>query len=191
MRCVVMAQIMVFSLLHRSVENKKDRLYSCLYYSYVDHMVNDIKTQFYQILNEGTRLSKAPVWYSQWFLVNSYDGCPDLSACITLTVLSDVHSSPQRRRWRFGKRGGDAGELRFFQFTTGKSSLHPAPCPSFGSKTSSKRSKHPLPPDALFALSARQDPPLTSSHIPSLSGDLPQMRFKPGLCVVLYLLNRL
>lgn len=103
-----MAQIIVISLLHQSVENEKDILYSCLYCSYVDHLVNDIKTQFYQILNEGTRLSKEPVWYSQWSLVNSYDGCPDLSACITLTVLSDIHpfesSEKEVEVWQTGRR---------------------------------------------------------------------------------------
>lgn len=113
-------------------------------------------------------------------LGNSYNSCQDLSAPITLPVFCDVRSIPEWR-WRFGKEGGDARDLRCFQFATGKSFLHPAPCPSFGSKMSSKRSKHPLLPVALFALSARQDPPLTSSQIPSLSAELRvllQMRFK-------------
>lgn len=44
----------------------------------------------------------------------------------------------------------------------------PAPCPFFGARSCSKRSKPLLLPAALFALSAGQDPPLTSIRMASL-----------------------
>lgn len=79
-----------------------------------------------------------------------------------------------------GERGGSlaTGTARC-QFTTGKSFFPPSPPrPFFGARSCSKRSKPLLLPSALFALSAGQDPPLTSVRMASNSPALMQTPLK-------------
>lgn len=94
-----------------------------------------------------------------------------LSICINSFYLSasgspvghrcSTSSEKEEEVWPKGRRGASSPQA-------GASSTQPAPHPFFGGRSCRKRSKPLLLPAALFALSASQDPPLTSVRMASL-----------------------